>query len=477
MGNGPMTNIRTLFDKVWDNHVVAQEEDETLLYVDRCLIHEGSRHTFDTLHEQGLAVAHPNKVFAFSDHYIPTDPQARARGVTSISDPEIRNMVELLISNTDEYKISRFGWGDDRQGILHVAGPELGLSQPGIVLVGANSHTSTHGAFGNLSFGIGASETTHVVATQTIWQRRPSTLRIRVDGPLGFGVTAKDIILAVIAKIGIGGAIGYAIEYAGSTITQMTMNERMTICNMSIEAGAKAGMIAPDDTTYEFLANRTFTPKGQAWDDALKFWRTLPSDAEAKFGKEVEIDAARVVPMVTWGTNPEQALPITGRVPDPEQEGNAERRTEYRKALSYMGLQPGMPLTDIAVDRVFIGSCTNSRIDDIRAAAAVAKLGHAVVPAWVVPGSQSIKRQAEAEGLDRIFTEAGFEWRAAGCSLCTALNGDQLKPGERCGSTSNRNFQGRQGPGGRTHLMSPAMAAAAALHGRLVDVRELGARK
>jgi len=472
-----MTNMQTLFDKVWDSHIVAQEQDETLLYVDRCLIHEGSRHTFDILHERGLSVAHPNKVFAFSDHYIPTDPQARVRGVTSIPDPEIRNMVELLIRDTDEYKISRFGWGDDRQGILHVAGPELGLTQPGIVLVGADSHTSTHGAFGNLSFGIGASETTHVVTTQTIWQRRPSTLRIRIDGALGFGVTAKDIILAVIAKIGIGGAIGYAIEYAGSTITQMTMNERMTICNMSIEAGAKAGMIAPDDTTYEFLANRTFAPKGRAWDDALKYWRTLPSDAEAEFGKEVEIDSTLVVPMVTWGTNPEQALPITGRVPDPEQEGNAERRIEYQKAISYMGLQPGMPLTDIAVDRVFIGSCTNSRIDDIRAAAAVAKLGHAVVPAWVVPGSQNIKRQAEAEGLDRIFTDAGFEWRAAGCSLCTALNGDQLKPGERCGSTSNRNFQGRQGPGGRTHLMSPAMAAAAALRGHLVDVRELAARK
>ena len=420
--------MRTLFDKVWDNHIVAQEEDETLLYVDRCLIHEGSRHTFDTLHEQGLPVAHPNKIFAFSDHYVPTDPQTRARGIASIPDPEIRNMVELLIRNTDEYEISGFGWGDDRQGILHVAGPELGLSQPGIVLVGADSHTSTHGAFGNLSFGIGASETTHVVATQTIWQRRPGTLRIRIDGPLGFGVTAKDIILAVIAKIGIGGAIGYAIEYAGSTVRRMTMNERMTICNMSIEAGAKAGMIAPDDTTYEFLSNRPFAPKGQAWDDALIFWRTLTSDAEAKFGKEVEIDAARVVPMVTWGTNPEQALPITERVPDPEQEENPERRTEYHKALSYMGLQPGMPLTDIAVDRVFIGSCTNSRIDDIRAAAAVAKLGHAVVPAWVVPGSESIKRQAEAEGLDRIFIEAGFEWRAAGCSLCTALNGDQLNP-------------------------------------------------
>ena len=472
-----MTKIKTLFDKVWHNHIVAQEEDETLLYVDRCLIHEGSRHTFDTLHERGLSVARPEKVFAFSDHYIPTDLRARNEGVTSIPDPEIRNMVELLIRNTDEYKISRFGWGDDRQGILHVAGPELGLSQPGIILVGADSHTSTHGAFGNLSFGIGASETTHVVATQTIWQRRPGTFRITIDGPLGFGVTAKDIILAVIAKIGIGGAIGYAIEYAGSTVTQMTMNERMTICNMSIEAGAKAGMIAPDDTTYEFLANRAYAPKGRSWDDALKFWRTLPSNAEARFDKEAAIDATRVIPMVTWGTNPEQALPITERVPDPEREQNVERRGEYLKALSYMGLQPGMALTEIALDRVFIGSCTNSRIDDIRAAAAVARLGRAVLPAWVVPGSESVRRQAEAEGLDRVFIAAGFEWRAAGCSLCTALNGDQLKPGERCASTSNRNFQGRQGPGGRTHLMSPAMAAAAALRGHLVDVRELAARK
>jgi len=468
--------MKTLFDKVWDSHVVAQEEDETLLYVDRCLIHEGSRHTFDTLHERGLPVAHPDKIFAFSDHYIPTDTQARAGGIAKIPDVEIRNMVELLIKNTDEYGIARFGWGDDRQGILHVAGPELGLSQPGIVLVGADSHTSTHGAFGNLSFGIGSSETTHVVATQTIWQRRPGTMRIMINGRIGFGVTAKDIILAIIAKIGIGGAIGYAIEYAGSTIAQMSMNERMTICNMSIEAGGRAGMIAPDDITYQFLANRPFAPKGHAWDSALKFWRTLPSDEGARFGKNVDLDAAAVSPMVTWGTNPEQALPITERVPDPEQQDSADRRIEFGKALAYMDLRPGMPLTEITVDRIFIGSCTNSRIDDIRAAAAVAKLGRAVVPAWVVPGSESIKRQAEAEGLDRIFIEAGFEWRSAGCSLCTALNGDQLKPGERCGSTSNRNFQGRQGPGGRTHLMSPAMAAAAALRGHLVDVREFGVR-
>lgn len=468
--------MKTLFEKVWDNHVVAREEDETLLYVDTCLIHEGSRHTFDTLHERGLSVAHPEKIFAFSDHYIPTDPQARARGISSVGDTEIRNMLELLQQNTAEYHIARFGWGDDRQGILHVSGPELGLSLPGILLVGADSHTSTHGAFGNYSFGIGASETTHVLATQTIWQRKPAGMRITIDGKLGFGVAAKDIILAIIAKIGIGGAIGYAIEYAGSTIRAMSMNERMTICNMSIEAGGRAGMIAPDDTTYEFLANRPFAPKEKMWDSALAFWRTLPSDDGASFSKEVAIDAAGVAPMVTWGTNPEQALPITDRVPDPARETDPERQTEFNKALAYMGLEPGMALTDIAVDKVFIGSCTNSRIDDLRAAAAVAKLGRAVVPAWVVPGSEKIKHQAEAEGLDHIFTEAGFQWRAAGCSLCTALNGDQLKPGERCGSTSNRNFQGRQGPGGRTHLMSPAMAAAAAIRGHLADVREFGGR-
>jgi 3-isopropylmalate/(R)-2-methylmalate dehydratase large subunit len=468
--------MKTLFAKVWDSHVVAEEEDETLLYIDRCLIHEGTRHTFDTLHERGLPVAHPDQVFAFSDHYIPTDPNARAHGIDSVADPEIRNMLELLQRNTAEYGIARFGWGDDRQGILHVAGPELGLSQPGIVLVGADSHTSTHGAFGNFSFGIGASETTHVVATQTLWQRRPHTMRITIDGALGFGVAAKDIILAIIAKIGIGGAIGHVIEYAGSTIRRMAMNERMTICNMSIEAGARAGMIAPDDYTYEYLVNRPFSPKDRAWEEALRFWRNLPSDPQAKFDQEVTIDAAGVTPMVTWGTNPEQALPITGRVPDPAMQESSERKAEFGKALDYMDLRPGMPLTEIAIDRVFIGSCTNSRLDDIRAAATVARHGRAVVPAWVVPGSESVKRQAEAEGLDRILSDAGFEWRSPGCSLCTALNGDSLRPGERCASTSNRNFQGRQGPGGRTHLMSPAMAAAAALRGRLVDVRQFGQR-
>jgi homoaconitase/3-isopropylmalate dehydratase large subunit len=311
-----MNKMTTLFDKIWEKHIVAQEEDETLLYVDRCLIHEGSRHTFDTLHEQGLSVAHPDKVFAFSDHYIPTDPQIRAQGVAGIADPDIRNMVQLLIRNTDEYKIPRFGWGDDRQGILHVAGPELGLSQPGIVLVGADLHTRRMERSAICRSASAPRNDARRCDADDL-AAPPGTLRIRIDGPLGFGVTAKDIILAVIAKIGIGGAIGYAIEYAGSTVTRMTMSERMTICNMSIEAGAKAGMIAPDDTTYEFLANRAFAPNGRAWDEALKYWRTLPSEAEAKFAKEVEIDAARVAPMVTWGTNPEQALPITERVPDP----------------------------------------------------------------------------------------------------------------------------------------------------------------
>ncbi len=468
-----MAQPRTMFDKIWEAHAVVQEEDETLLYIDRCLVHEGSSHSFANLAETGRKVARPKQVFAFADHYVPTDPAQRARGVAAIPDPEIRNMVENLDRNTALHGVRQFGIDDERQGIHHVAGPELGITQPGIVLVGGDSHTSTHGAFGNLSFGLGASEVTHVLATQTLWQRRPANMSIKVDGELGFGVSAKDVILAIIAKIGIGGGIGHVIEYAGSTIRGFTMDQRMTVCNMSIEAGARAGMIAPDDTTYAYVEGRPFAPKGEAFERAVSYWRTLPSDEGAAFDKSVALDAAAIAPMVTWGTNPEQALPVTGRVPDPSQEPNADRRNEIAKALAYMDLTPGLPLSDVRLDRVFIGSCTNSRIDDLRAAAEVAKRGRAVVPTWVVPGSTAVKRQAEAEGLDRIFTAAGFEWRAAGCSLCTAMNGDQLKPGERCGSTSNRNFQGRQGPGGRTHLMSPAMAAAAALTGRLTDVRQL----
>jgi 3-isopropylmalate/(R)-2-methylmalate dehydratase large subunit len=466
-----------LFEKIWDRHVICQEDSEALIYIDRCLLHEGSNHAFLSLEQHNRTVARPRQVFAFADHYVPTDPVRRAAGLDGIGDDDIRNMVIELDRNTAAAGIAEFGLGNEAQGIHHVAGPELGITQPGITLVGGDSHTSTHGAFGCLAFGIGASEVTHVLATQTLWQRKPKLMRISIDGQLGLGVTAKDIILAIIGKIGIGGAIGHVIEYAGSTIRGMSMEQRMTICNMSIEAGGRAGMVASDDTTYQYLSDRRYAPQGAEWDKALAFWRTLPSDEGTRFDREVEIDATKIAPMVTWGTSPEQVAPIGGRVPDPAQAASPEAGEEIGKALSYMGLQPGVPLADIAVDRVFIGSCTNGRIEDLRAAAAVAKLGRAVVPAWVVPGSSTVKRIAEAEGLDKIFVDAGFEWRASGCSLCTAINGDQLKPGERCASTSNRNFQGRQGPGGRTHLMSPAMAAAVALTGRLTDVRQMMAKQ
>jgi 3-isopropylmalate/(R)-2-methylmalate dehydratase large subunit len=342
-----------------------------------------------------------------------------------------------------------------------------------LLICGADSHTSTHGAFGALAFGIGASELMHVLATQRIWQRKPRSMLVRVDGELGFGVAAKDVILAIIAKISSQGGAGHVLEYAGTTFRSMTMEERMTVCNMSIEAGARAGMIAPDDTTFAYLEGRPWAPRGAQWGDAVAMWQTLPSDPDAKFDREVTLAAPDIAPMVSWGTNPEHALPVTGSVPDPRALADDDKRAEYQMALDYMGLAPGMALADIAVDRVFIGSCTNSRLEDIRAAAQVARLGKARVPTWVVPGSQAVKRAAEQEGLDQILLAAGFEWREPGCSLCTALNGDQLEPGERCASTSNRNFRGRQGAGGRTHLLSPAMAAAAALRGRLTDVREL----
>jgi 3-isopropylmalate/(R)-2-methylmalate dehydratase large subunit len=475
MGDG--IGPKTMFEKIWARHAIARDDDETLLYVDRCLFHEGSTHSFVELQKLGRSAARPRQLYAFADHYVPTDPHTRLRGKAGITNPEICGMVDLLDQNTRRYGIQMFGIDHEQVGILHVAGPELGITQPGIVLVGGDSHTSTHGAFGNFSFGIGSSELTHVFATQTLWQRQPANLRIVIDGRLGFGITAKDAILAVIAQIGIGGAIGHVIEYCGSTIRGLSMEERMTVCNMSIEAGARAGMIAPDDTTYDYLSGRQLAPGGQAFERALRYWRTLPTDEGATFDKTFEFDAADIAPMVTWGTNPGQALPITERVPDPAQEPDTHLRDDIAAALGYMGLKPGLPLSEIRLDRVFIGSCTNSRIDDLRSAAAIAKLGHAVIPAWVVPGSRSVKRQAEAEGLDRIFAAAGFDWREPGCSLCTALNGDTLNSGERCGSTSNRNFQGRQGPGGRTHLMSPAMAAAAALTGRLTDVRQLGQRR
>jgi 3-isopropylmalate/(R)-2-methylmalate dehydratase large subunit len=465
---------QTMFEKIWARHVVTTEEGESLLYVDRALIHEGSSHAFDSLREQQRAVFRPRQIFAFNDHYVPTT--GRDKGVDGIANPEIRNMVLKLGANAAAHDITLFGIDHPQQGILHIVPPEQGITQPGLVMVGADSHTSTHGAFGCLSFGVGASEMFHVMATQTIWQRKPKTLRIEIDGALGFGVSAKDLILAIIAKIGVGGGVGHVIEYAGSTVRALSMEARMTVCNMTIEAGGRAGMMAPDETTFAYLADRPYAPKGKARDEALSFWKTLPSDAGAVYDKNVSLDAAAVAPMVTWGTNPEQALPINETVPDPRNARDDVQRAEFQSAIDYMALAPGMALSDIKIDRVFIGSCTNARIEDLRAAAAVAKLGKAQVPAWVVPGSRSIQHQAEREGLDKVFTDAGFEWREPGCSLCTALNGDLVQPGERCASTSNRNFKGRQGTGSRTHLMSPAMAAAAALRGRFTDVRELAAK-
>jgi 3-isopropylmalate/(R)-2-methylmalate dehydratase large subunit len=460
----------TMFEKIWNRHAIAEESGEVLLYVDRAFIHEGSSHAFAQLSKRGRKVARPKQIFAHTDHYVPT--ASRVGGIDSIKVPEIRNMVIQLQTNAAEHGINIFGFDDPRQGILHIVPPEQGITQPGMFICGADSHTSTHGAFGSIAFGVGASEMMHVMSTQRIWQRKPKTMRITVDGTLGFGVAAKDVILHIIATIGAQGGVGYMLEYAGSTFRAMTMEERMTVCNMSIEGGARAGMVAPDETTYAYMHGRPWAPKDGEWDEALALWKTLPSDADAVFDREVAIDAKDIAPMVSWGTNPEQSLPVTGTVPDPRKV-DGEKRVEYEAAIDYMGLTAGMALTDIQVDRVFIGSCTNSRLEDLRAAAAVAKLGKAKVPAWVVPGSRTVKRAAEAEGLDRILTAAGFEWREPGCSLCTAINGDQLKPGERCASTSNRNFRGRQGTGGRTHLVSPAMAAAAAITGRFVDVREL----
>jgi 3-isopropylmalate/(R)-2-methylmalate dehydratase large subunit len=423
------------------------------------------------LRERGLRVHAPQRSFATPDHYVPTD----SRDLAAMPDPEKRAMAAALHDDARSNGIALFPLGDARQGIVHVVGPEQGLSRPGMLVVCGDSHTSTHGALGALAFGIGATEVAHVLATQAIWQRRPKTLRINVDGALRPGVGAKDIILAIIAKIGAAGAVGHAIEYAGSTIRALSMEGRLTVCNMSIEAGARAGLVAPDDTTFEYLAGRPFCPQGAEWDAAVARWRGLASDPDAAFDREARLDAATLEPMVTWGTSPEDALPIGERVPDPRSATDDARRAALQRSLDYMGLSPGMPLATVPIDRVFIGSCTNGRLDDLHAAAAVVR-GHKVssrVRAWVVPGSGLVKRAAEAAGLDRVFLEAGFEWREPGCSMCLGTNGDLVAPRERCASTSNRNFMGRQGPGARTHLLSPAMAAAAAIRGRLADVREL----
>ncbi|MCH7540110.1 MAG: 3-isopropylmalate dehydratase large subunit [Proteobacteria bacterium] len=467
-----MSMARTLFDKIWDSHLVDVQDDGTsLLYIDRHLVHEvTSPQAFEGLKAAGRGVRRPEATLAVCDHNVPTTDRSGG-----IDDAESRIQIETLERNCAEFGIPYFSMSDVRQGIVHIIGPEQGMTQPGMTIVCGDSHTSTHGAFGALAFGIGTSEVEHVLTTQTLVQRPAKNMRIAVEGDPSFGITAKDMILAMIGKIGVAGGTGYVIEYAGKAIRDLSMAGRMTVCNMSIEAGARAGLIAPDETTFAYIEGRPMAPKGGQWEQAVAYWRTLPSDEGAAYDEEVTLDAADIAPQVTWGTNPGQVLPITGVVPDPAQEANGGRRRAMERALEYMGLEPGTPLTDIKIDQVFIGSCTNARIEDLRAVARVVegrKLADGV-GAMVVPGSGLVKEQAEAEGLDRIFIAAGFEWREAGCSMCLAMNADRLKPGERCASTSNRNFEGRQGKGGRTHLMSPVMAAAAALAGHIADVREL----
>jgi 3-isopropylmalate/(R)-2-methylmalate dehydratase large subunit len=461
----------TLFQKLWDAHVVHVEADgTTLLYIDRHLVHEvTSPQAFE-----GLKLAHrvPRRVdaaIAVPDHNVPTTDRSQG-----IADPISRLQVETLDANCAEFGITEFKMDDIRQGIVHVIGPEEGLTLPGMTVVCGDSHTSTHGAFGALAFGIGTSEVEHVLATQCLWQKPSKTMLVKVEGQLGKGVTAKDIALAIIGEIGTAGGTGYALEFGGAAIRALTMEGRMTLCNMAIEAGARAGMVATDATTINYVKGRPYAPKGAAWDQAVAWWNTLHSDADAVFDRVVELDAAVIEPQVTWGTSPEMVSTINGRVPNPADAPSTVKQHDWTRALEYMGLQAGTLLADIAVDKVFIGSCTNSRIEDLREAASVAK-GRTVAPnvklAMVVPGSGLVKQQAEAEGLDKIFVAAGFEWREPGCSMCLAMNADRLEPGERCASTSNRNFEGRQGQGGRTHLVSPAMAAAAACAGHFVDVR------
>ncbi len=458
----------TLFDKLWDAHVVVERPSgDALLWIDRHFVHEGSFHAFAQVAGRDGSVAEPGLTFGVADHYVPT------RGRERIADPEIARMIDDLSANTARHGIELFGVDDPRQGIVHVVGPEQGLTLPGLTMVCGDSHTSTHGAFGAYAFGIGASEVAHVLMTQTLWQKKPKRMRITIDGRPAPGVGAKDFILSIIATIGADGARGHAVEYAGEAVRALSMAGRMTMCNMSIEAGARCGLIAPDETTFRFIEGRPFAPVGERWERALAAWRGLPGDAGAVFDREIALDAATIAPVVTWGTSPEDALPIDARVPDPATLADEGRAAAMRDALAYMGLQPGQRLDAIAIDRVFIGSCTNARIEDLRTAASVLAGRKSVVPGLVSPGSAQVKRQAEEEGLDRIFRAAGLEWVESGCSMCVGMNGDRVPTGERCASTTNRNFRGRQGPGARTHLMSPAMAAAAAIAGRLADVRPM----
>jgi 3-isopropylmalate/(R)-2-methylmalate dehydratase large subunit len=464
-----MSAPTTLFDKIWSEHEIHRGEDgSSLLWVDRHFVHEGSHHAFGKIAERGQGVAEPGLTFGVADHYVPT--RARQAG---IADPAVARMVETLDRNATTHGFRLFGLDDPRQGIVHVVGPEQGLTLPGLLVTCGDSHTSTHGAFGAFAFGIGATEVAHVLATQTIWQKKPRRMRITIDGTLGVGVAAKDLALNWIAKLGADGARGCAIEYAGAAVRALSMEGRMTLCNLSIEGGARCGMVAPDETTLVYLQGRPFAPSGEDWERAVAHWTGLVSDVNAGFDREVVLHADEIAPIVTWGTSPEDALPITASLPDPERASSDSQATRIRAALDYMGLQPGRPLESIAVDQVFIGSCTNARIEDLRAAAAVLAGRKSRVPGLVSPGSSLVKIQAEQEGLDRIFVEAGLEWVASGCSMCVGMNGDIVAPGKRCASTTNRNFRGRQGPGSRTHLMSPAMVAAAAVTGHLTDARAL----
>ena len=467
-----MSAPKTLFDKIWDAHVVHRQDDGTcLIYIDRHLVHEvTSPQAFEGLRNAKRAVRAPNRTLAVADHNIPTTDRS-----AGIEDEESRIQVEALEKNAAEFGVPYFAMDDKRQGIVHVIGPEQGFTLPGMTIVCGDSHTATHGAFGALAFGIGTSEVEHVLATQTLIQKPAKNMRITVDGALADGVTAKDVILAIIGKIGTAGGTGHVIEFAGSAIRGLSMEGRMTVCNMAIEAGARAGMIAPDETTFAYLQDRPMTPKGEHWDKAVAFWRSLLSDEGARYDSEIAMAAEDIAPTVTWGTSPEDAIAINGVVPDPTKEKDPSKRAKIERAIEYMGLEAGQKLTDIKVDTVFIGSCTNSRIEDLRAAAALAdgRTVAAGMRAMVVPGSGLVKEQAEAEGLDKVFIAAGFEWREPGCSMCLAMNADKLTEGERCASTSNRNFEGRQGRGGRTHLVSPQMAVAAALAGHLADVRDI----
>lgn len=466
-----MSAPKTLFDKIWESHLVDRQEDGScLIYIDRHLVHEvTSPQAFEGLRTAGRKVRRPDQTLAVADHNVPTSDRSKG-----ISDPESRLQVDTLAQNCADFGVPYYAMDDLRQGIVHIIGPEQGFTLPGATIVCGDSHTATHGAFGALAFGIGTSEVEHVLATQTLVQSPAKNMRVTVDGDLPLGVTAKDLVLAIIGKIGTAGGTGHVIEFAGPAIKSLSMEGRMTVCNMTIEGGARAGLIAPDETTFDYLKGRPMAPKGGQWEQAVAYWRTLPSDEGATYDKEVILEVANIPPQATWGTSPEDVAPIDGVVPDPESFGSEGKRSAARRSLDYMDLKPGTPMQDIALDKVFIGSCTNGRIEDMRAVAEIAK-GRKVADglyAMVVPGSGLVKEQAEREGLDRILKEAGFDWREPGCSMCLAMNADKLAPGERCASTSNRNFEGRQGRGGRTHLVSPAMAAAAAIKGRLADVRE-----